>query len=120
MAGQHAVVEEEVHCVTLDQYCIEHGIEHIDTLKIDVQGFESKVLRGARSILENVGQIMIESTWMEPETVEIVFKLLERFPHAAVVNPVAFGADIVMNKLPIRNTEGIACEVTGQRSPLDF
>lgn len=36
---------------TLDDYCSAHGIEHIDLLKIDVEGFELKVLCGAKRML---------------------------------------------------------------------
>lgn len=42
----------KVAVVTLDEYCAERGIEHIDLLKIDVEGFELKVLRGADTLLE--------------------------------------------------------------------
>lgn len=41
----------EVHVNTLDAYCEEHGIEHIDVLKMDTQGTELDVLRGAERML---------------------------------------------------------------------
>jgi FkbM family methyltransferase len=40
-----------VRSVTIDGYCAEHHIDHIDVLKIDVQGGEPAVLRGARRML---------------------------------------------------------------------
>jgi len=43
---------EEVEAVTIDGYCRENGISHIDLLKIDVEGAEFQVLAGARGMLE--------------------------------------------------------------------
>jgi FkbM family methyltransferase len=41
----------QVHCTTLDKFCFERGVEHIDVLKIDTQGFDFEVLKGASSML---------------------------------------------------------------------
>ena len=38
--------------ITLDTYCEENKIKQIDILKIDVQGFEDKVLDGAQNLLK--------------------------------------------------------------------
>lgn len=40
-----------VATVTLDQFCREKGIEHIDLLKLDLQGGEHAALRGAAGLL---------------------------------------------------------------------
>lgn len=47
---------------TVDNYCAEHGIDHIDFLKIDVEGFENKVLAGAQRMLSErkIGVIQFE------------------------------------------------------------
>jgi FkbM family methyltransferase len=42
----------EVQADTLDRYCDAHKIDTIDILKIDVQGAETQVLRGAQAILQ--------------------------------------------------------------------
>ena len=49
-----------VPCVTLSSVVEEHAIPRIAVLKIDVEGFEMHVLRGAASILNRVDCIYIE------------------------------------------------------------
>jgi FkbM family methyltransferase len=44
---------ENVHTTTIDKYCETNGIRHIDLLKIDVEGAEFLVLKGARRMLED-------------------------------------------------------------------
>jgi len=39
---------EEVETTTLDEFAREHGIDHVDILKIDVEGAEAEILRGCR------------------------------------------------------------------------
>lgn len=41
----------EVRTTTGDAYCAEHGIARIDFLKVDVEGYEEKVLRGFSGLL---------------------------------------------------------------------
>lgn len=52
----------EVPVTTLDAHAEAEGIGTIDFLKIDVEGFELRVIRGARGLLEarRVGRIMLE------------------------------------------------------------
>jgi len=45
-------LRERVPTVTLDSLCRKHRIRSIDVLKIDVQGFEVRVLQGAEKILQ--------------------------------------------------------------------
>jgi FkbM family methyltransferase len=53
---------EAVQIDTLDRFCSEHSIGHIDLLKIDTQGFELPVLRGAAGLFgENrIGAVLLE------------------------------------------------------------
>ena len=44
--------ETTVRVLTLDRYCAAQGIERIDLLKLDTQGYELRVLDGARSLIE--------------------------------------------------------------------
>jgi len=43
----------EVSITTVDIFCLEVGISHIDILKMDVQGAEFSVLVGAKDMLAN-------------------------------------------------------------------
>ena len=47
---------------TVDDYCAEHGIEAIDVLKTDTQGFDLEVIRGAEGMIRagRVGVIYTE------------------------------------------------------------
>jgi FkbM family methyltransferase len=52
----------EVPVLTLDAHALRSGLDFIDFLKIDVEGFELHVLRGTRGLLASrrVGVIMLE------------------------------------------------------------
>jgi FkbM family methyltransferase len=56
---------EQVRVVSLDRFCRERCLEQIDLLKIDVQGHELSVLKGAERLIANgqVRTIFIELNW---------------------------------------------------------
>nr|MDT0667253.1 FkbM family methyltransferase [Micromonospora sp. DSM 115978] len=51
-----------VEAVTLDGYCDKHGIDYVDFLKVDVEGFEQNVFAGAHRMLKagKVGTVCFE------------------------------------------------------------
>lgn len=51
-----------VRIETLDDYCSQNGVDRVDILKSDTQGFDLQVLRGAQGLLDNdrVGLVFIE------------------------------------------------------------
>lgn len=52
----------EVPIRRLDSFCQETGIDHIDVLKIDTQGYEARVLEGAGTMLapDTIGAVYLE------------------------------------------------------------
>lgn len=63
----------EVQVGTVDEYCRQHGIERIDFLKIDVEGFELRVLRGAKRMIEERRIDIIQFEFNEMNVVSRVF-----------------------------------------------
>jgi FkbM family methyltransferase len=61
-AWGHVARETVVPVVTLDGYCAEQGVEHIDLLKIDAQGFDLEVLKGGAELISagRVHLILVE------------------------------------------------------------
>lgn len=45
---------------TLDDFCAQHGLDHIDFIQMDVQGAEQLVLAGATAILPHITAIWLE------------------------------------------------------------
>ena len=43
----------QVRMVTLDSYCCEAGLSKVDFLKVDVEGGEAQVIRGAHELLSD-------------------------------------------------------------------
>jgi FkbM family methyltransferase len=65
----------EVPVTTLDAHSEEHGLHHVDFLKIDVEGFELGVIRGARKLLHEkwidlilleIGDVTCATAGVEP------------------------------------------------------
>jgi FkbM family methyltransferase len=56
---------ERVQTVCVDQFCRDHSINHIDLLKLDIQGHEHSALEGAEGLIKsgNIGIIFLELNW---------------------------------------------------------
>jgi FkbM family methyltransferase len=45
-------IKEEITVETIDEFCQQHGIDKIDFMKMDVEGYEYKCLLGAKKMIE--------------------------------------------------------------------
>lgn len=57
--GCRVVAQEKVPITTLDTFLWEHGIRKVDVMKVDVEGAELLVFRGARKLLERTDAPLI-------------------------------------------------------------
>jgi FkbM family methyltransferase len=59
--GWHEVVKtEQIEIRTVDRYCDEHSIQKIDFMKVDVEGHDFSVLKGAEQMLSSHKISMIQ------------------------------------------------------------
>ncbi len=68
---------EQVHLSTLDNYVKENSISHIDFIKIDTEGYESKILQGAKQTIATHHPIIGMSAYHNPEDKEELPRLLK-------------------------------------------
>ena len=108
-AAKDIVEKRTVRCRSLDSIAKEYNIKRVDVLKVDVQGFEGAVFRGAKALLSTVEHLFIESTWIDIESITqiIPFALNYGFQYAAVINPVYMGADVLLSRQLIKHRKAV-------------
>jgi FkbM family methyltransferase len=75
---------EDISLITLEQYCKQNNIDHIDFLKIDVEGHEMETLNGGRLLFEqkkiNIVQFEYGGCNIDSRTLlKDFFKFFEKF-----------------------------------------
>jgi FkbM family methyltransferase len=85
-----------VATTTLDSLCTD--LDHIDVLKIDVQGAEHLVLAGGRESLARVRTLLIEVSLVDPNPQEVLAELVADFGPWRVLNSVHAGADLLFER----------------------
>lgn len=65
--SRYKLPQYTVNLTTLDKYCQENNITHIDFLKIDTEGFEVPIIRGSKNMLPHIENIQFEygGTWKD-------------------------------------------------------
>jgi FkbM family methyltransferase len=68
-AAEEGAGEERVRTISLDSFCAERDIDHIDLLKLDIQGNEHQALLGASHLLSSgrISTIFTELNWASEE-----------------------------------------------------
>lgn len=89
---------------TIDSIAKEFGIDTIDVLKIDIQGAEELAFRGAGRMLQSVSMLFVESSWLDLGSVASIIPFSRKygFSHIYVINPVQYGADLLLSRGEIR------------------
>jgi len=57
---QRLVRTEPIELITMDDWCAANAFEHVDVIKLDTQGSELDILRGAKRTLESVSVVQAE------------------------------------------------------------
>ena len=68
-------IKEQIEIKTISTFCSENNINHIDLLKIDTEGFDLKVLLGAKEMLENgkISIIQVEASMTSKNDFHVYF-----------------------------------------------
>ena len=69
---------EEVKLTSLDNFMKKKNIDHVDFIKIDVEGYEIKVLRGAKSVISKYKPIIAVSAYHHPSHKKKIPELITR------------------------------------------
>ena len=76
---------EEVQIDTVDSFCRTHGIERIDLLKVDAEGYDLEVLKGSASLLSSarVAFVLAEVGFHPGDSRHVLFDHVREFliPH---------------------------------------
>lgn len=65
---------EEVRSMTLDSFCYDRGIKNIGLLKLDVEGYELKILEGSKKMMDSGGIDMIQFEFGAPSEEKYTMK----------------------------------------------
>lgn len=81
------ITKEDVNIITLDKFTEENNLQKINILKLDVQGYESRVLEGAKNALKNkiidliLLEIIIVPTYKNQSSVAELFDTFEKYKY---------------------------------------
>lgn len=75
-----AAISQPVELRTLDDFCVEHNVREIDFLKIDTEGADLDVLKGAEQMISNgsIKMIQVESGMNRGNTTHVPFASLTK------------------------------------------
>lgn len=74
---KNSLGKEIIHIIRLDEFCNSNKIDHINILKIDVEGFELEVLKGSDMMLKNQIDCILVEVGYEREETKVHFSDIE-------------------------------------------
>ena len=84
-----------VQVESIDNFCKKNNISNIDLLKIDVQGYEHKILKGAENMLKDLKILALEASFISKDTINSLSLANKYFSNYKPINQVMFGADLI-------------------------
>ncbi|MDC0969941.1 FkbM family methyltransferase [Alphaproteobacteria bacterium] len=95
-----------VNVISLDDFCSETDFVP-SVLKVDVQGMEGDVFRGARKCLQGVDQLFIEVSWLDMDSIGSIIPFAHHYGFCwlYVLNLVQGGADILLSRVRLDAAE---------------
>lgn len=75
----------EVPVVALDNFFEERGLPSVDILKIDAEGWDLEVLKGARQTAESAEVILVEATVLNPVFKNTVEEVINAMSHIGFI-----------------------------------
>jgi FkbM family methyltransferase len=84
LEGFDVVAQHEVQQTTLQNWCEEQQLQHIDFLKLDTQGSELKILKGAQQLLDQIkiGVVFTEFSMVSYYENQVCFSELDQWMKA--------------------------------------
>ena len=95
-----------VNVISIDDFCSENDL-YPSVLKVDVQGMEGEVFRGARKCLQSVDQLFVEVSWLDMDSIGSIIPFAHQygFGWLYVMNLVQGGADILLSRVRVDAAE---------------
>lgn len=92
--------------ITLDDFCSAEGLIP-DVMKVDVQGMEGEVFKGAKNCLQFVNQLFVEVTWLDIDSISSVLPFARHyeFEWLYIVDLVQGGADVLISRERVEAAE---------------
>jgi FkbM family methyltransferase len=101
--GNYKWAEIDVELMPLDNFVLDHSVESVDLIKIDVEGHELEVIRGARTTVLNFRPLMyVEISSNQAKLEEILEELPSDYvPYSIIENAVISLSDRLPHDVPL-------------------
>lgn len=99
----------EVSVIRLEEYLEKNSLADRPLIvKIDVQGTERDVVEGLGKYKDSVFAFLLESSWLDEDSIRVAFELTEAGWSSKVINLLGGGADLLMTRRQPHSADGNA------------